>query len=132
HREDDRHRDGQDLEHAPDDHAERAQAHQRLVEGRGPLREELGSVHAAWTSTRPATRAAVAPYPRSTQAAPAATLPLTDTVRVAVPAWLDTFAIAWSATPMRRASSGLRVICGPRVSGWACSAAARRTTASLR
>src|SRR5690606_9698901 len=123
HGQDHRHGDGEDLEYEPDHHADGAQPHQHLVERRRPTRQQFCGGHAGRTSPRPADSAAVSHYPPSTQAAPAATLSLSDTGTVAIPAWLETFAIAYSATPMRRASSGLRVIRGPRVSGCACSAA---------
>ena len=51
---------------------------------------------------------------------------------VAVPRSVATRAMAPASTPVARASSAARVMRGPTVSGCACSAAARRVTASTR
>src|SRR5690606_13381112 len=92
---DHRHGDRQHLEHDPQDHADRAQRHQPVVQRCGPGGQQGGGIaraHAASTVTWPAPSAAVAPWPDSTQAQPRATRSLTLTCSVAVPAPLRTFA----------------------------------------
>src|SRR5690606_23239553 len=128
HRDDHRHGDGQDLQHDPQRRAQFAQAVEPLAQRTDRVDQQL--VHAFTTSTRPAPSGAVAPWPPSIHAAPAATRASTTAGRVAVPCAPLTLTTAPDSMPA--ASAGLSTMRGATLSGCACSAAARRTTASVR
>src|SRR5690606_9957336 len=130
HGDDHRHGDGQDLQHDPQRRAQLAQPVEPLAQRSDRVDQQL--IHALTTSTRPAPSGAVAPCPPSIHATPAATRASTATGRVAVPLAAFTLATWPPATPAASASAGLSTTRGAVLSGCACSAAARRTTASVR
>src|SRR5690606_41363378 len=97
------HGDGQYLQHAPQRRAEFAQAVEPLAQWSDRVDQQF--VHAFTTSTRPAPSGAVAPWPPSIHAAPAATRASSSTGRVAVPCAPLTLTTAPDSMPA--ASAGL-------------------------
>src|SRR5690606_34942251 len=126
---DHRHHDEQDLQHDPGALAQHAEGQETVVDRVDHARHHAQALPAC---TRPAASGAVAPWPLSTHTVPRATLSLDETGSVAVPCAVVNFPVAPSASPSPSRSAGLTIARGAWFSGCACSAAARRTTASLR
>src|SRR6185437_590049 len=116
HRDDQRHRDDEDL-------------HQRPQEDHRVGRHAHHAVTALMESSAPCGGSdAVAAWPASIHAQPFGTAASTTTGRIAP----LTSAFAPVITPSARAASALTRKAGARLSGCACKALARRTTASVR